>query len=158
MACAAVRTGLPDIAGWQAHCAAMTNAARCDGRCTALRWAMHCAAIIGREHGHVARSSKRRSAHPASVCESCLSSACRMLPAWPFSSPPGAFPSAAEAYGRDFSSSTPKTVPAESGFPPFLAPTVPGNHWTKSPQEVKLPKPSFTGCRRRCGTASPFPS
>lgn len=64
----------------------MTNAARCDGRCSALRWAMHRAAIIVGEHCHVARSSERRSAHPASVCESCLSSASRMLSAWPLSS------------------------------------------------------------------------
>lgn len=63
----------------------MTNAAHCDGRCSALRWAMHRAAIIGREHCHVARSSERRSAHPASVCESCLSSACLMLSACPLS-------------------------------------------------------------------------
>lgn len=64
----------------------MTNAARCDSRCSALRWAMHCAAMIGGEHCHVARSSERRSAHPTSVRESCLSSASRMLSAWPLSS------------------------------------------------------------------------
>lgn len=64
----------------------MTNAARCDGRCSALRWAMQRAAIISREHCHVARSSERRSAHPASVRENCLSSASRMLSAWPLSS------------------------------------------------------------------------
>lgn len=102
MACAAVRTGLPDIAGWQAHCAAMTNAARCDGRCSALRWAMHCAAIIGGEHGHVARSSERHSAHPASVCESSLSSACRMLPAWPLSSFRGLFQAQQKPMGETF--------------------------------------------------------
>ena len=59
----------------------MTNATHCDGRCSALRWAMHRAAIIGGEHSHVARSGKRCSAHPASVRENCLSSVCRMLPA-----------------------------------------------------------------------------
>lgn len=80
----------------------MTNAARFDGRCTALRWAMHCAAIIGGEHCHVARSSKRRSAHPASVCESCLSSACRMLPAWPLSPFRGLFRAQQEPAGEPF--------------------------------------------------------
>ena len=102
MACATVRTGLPDIAGWQAHCAAMTNAARCDGRCTALRWAMYCAAIIVGEHSHVARSSERRSAHLASVRESCPSSACRMLPAWPLSSFRGLFQAQQKPMGETF--------------------------------------------------------
>ena len=80
----------------------MTNAARCDGRCSALRWAMHRAAIIAGEHCHVARSSERHSAHPASVCENCLSSACRMLPAWPLSSFRGLFRAQQEPAGEPF--------------------------------------------------------
>ena len=80
----------------------MTNAAHCDGRCSALRWAMHRAAIISGEHCHAARSSERRSAHPASVCESCLSSACRMLPAWPLSSFRGLFQAQQKPTGETF--------------------------------------------------------
>ena len=80
----------------------MADAARCVGQCTALRWAMHRAAIIGGEHCHVARSSERRSAHPASVCESCLSSACRMLPAWPLSSFRGLFQAQQKPMGETF--------------------------------------------------------
>ena len=80
----------------------MTNAAHCDGRCSALRWAMHRAAIISGEHCHAARSSERRSAHPASVCESCLSSACRMLPAWPLSSFRGLFQAQQKPMGETF--------------------------------------------------------
>lgn len=80
----------------------MTNAARCDGRRTALRWAIHRAAIIGGEHSHVARSSERRSAHLASVRESCPSSACRMLPAWPLSSFRGLFQAQQKPMGETF--------------------------------------------------------
>lgn len=69
--------------------AAMADAARCVGQ-------------IGGEHCHVARSSERHSAHPASVCESCLSSACRMLPAWPLSSFRGLFQAQQKPMGETF--------------------------------------------------------
>ena len=80
----------------------MTNAARCDGRCSALRWAMHRAAIIAGEHCHVARSSERHSAHQASVRESRLSSACLMLSAWPLSSLRGPYRAQLEPAGEPF--------------------------------------------------------
>ena len=37
--------------------AAMADALRCDGRCTALRWPMHCAASKGRRYCHRAGST-----------------------------------------------------------------------------------------------------
>ena len=39
----------------QTHCAAKPNAARCDGRCSALRWTMHCTTSFHPNHSHEAR-------------------------------------------------------------------------------------------------------
>ena len=108
----------------------MTNAARCDGRCSALRWAMHRAAIIGGEHSHVARSSERRSAHPASVCESCLSSACRMLPAWPLSSFRGLFQAQQKPMGETF------TLLPQNSTRRIWLPSFPGSNSPKWPLEI----------------------
>ena len=105
----------------------MTNAARCDGRCSALRWAMHRAAIIGREHCHVARSSERCSAHPASVRESCLSSACRMLPAWPLSSLRGLFQAQQKPMGETF------TLLAKNSTRRIRLPSFPGSNSPREP-------------------------
>ena len=40
------------------HCAAMGDAARCDGRCTALRWTMQRTAPSDRKHRHGVRSAE----------------------------------------------------------------------------------------------------
>lgn len=105
----------------------MTNAARCDGRCSALRWAMHRAAIIGGEHCHVARSSERRSAHPASVCESCPSSACRMLSAWPLSPRRGLYRAQQEPAGEPF------TLLAKNSTRRIRLPSFPGSNSPREP-------------------------
>ena len=43
----------------QTHCAAKPNAARCDGRCSALRWTMHCTTSFHPNHSHEARSTQQ---------------------------------------------------------------------------------------------------
>lgn len=43
----------------QTHCAAKPNAARCDERCSALRWTMHCAASFHPSHSHEARRTQQ---------------------------------------------------------------------------------------------------
>ena len=105
----------------------MTNAARCDGRCSALRWAMHRAAIIAGEHCHVARSSERRSAHPASVRESCLSSACLMLSAWPLSPLRGLFQAQQKPAGEPF------TLLAKNSTRRIRLPSFPGSNSPREP-------------------------
>ncbi len=43
----------------QTHCAAKPNAARCDERCSALRWTMHCTTSFHPSHSHEARSTQQ---------------------------------------------------------------------------------------------------
>ena len=43
----------------QTHCAAKPNAARCYGRCTALRWTMHCTTSFHPSHSHEARRTQQ---------------------------------------------------------------------------------------------------
>ena len=43
----------------QTHCAAKPNAARCDGRCSALRWTMHCTTSFHPNHSHEARRTQQ---------------------------------------------------------------------------------------------------
>ena len=43
----------------QTHCAAKPNAARCDERCSALRWTMHCTTPFHPSHSHEARSPQQ---------------------------------------------------------------------------------------------------
>lgn len=43
----------------QTHCAAKPNAARCDERCSALRWTMHRTASFHPNHSHEARSTQQ---------------------------------------------------------------------------------------------------
>lgn len=48
----------------QTHCAAKPNAARCDGRCSALRWTMHRTASFHPNHSHEARRTQQPSPQP----------------------------------------------------------------------------------------------
>ena len=41
------------------YCAAMPYAARCDGRCSALRWTMHCTTSFHPSHSHEARRTQQ---------------------------------------------------------------------------------------------------
>ena len=43
----------------QTHCAAKPNAARCDGRCSALRWTMHCTTSFHPNHSHEERRTQQ---------------------------------------------------------------------------------------------------
>lgn len=43
----------------QTHCAAKPNAARCDERCSALRWTMHCTTSFHPNHSHEARRTQQ---------------------------------------------------------------------------------------------------
>lgn len=43
----------------QTHCAAKPNAARCDERCSALRWTMQCTTSFHPSHSHEARSTQQ---------------------------------------------------------------------------------------------------
>lgn len=43
----------------QTHCAAKPNAARCDERCSALRWTMHCTTSFHPSHSHEARRTQQ---------------------------------------------------------------------------------------------------
>ena len=43
----------------QTHCAAKPNAARCDGRCSAMRWTMHCTTSFHPSHSHEARRTQQ---------------------------------------------------------------------------------------------------
>ena len=43
----------------QTHCAAKPNAARCDDRCSALRWTMHCTTSFHPSHSHEARRTQQ---------------------------------------------------------------------------------------------------
>ena len=43
----------------QTHCAAKPNAARCDGRCSALRWTMHCTTSFHPSHSHEERRTQQ---------------------------------------------------------------------------------------------------
>ena len=68
----------------QTHCAAKPNAARCDGRCSALRWTMHRTASFHPNHSHEARRTQQppqqppiglqrpRLSYPSMPSESCL--------------------------------------------------------------------------------------
>ena len=68
----------------QTHCAAKPNAARCDGRCSALRWTMHCTTSFHPNHSHEARrtqqpnptaahrSARPRLSYPSIPSEPCL--------------------------------------------------------------------------------------
>ena len=68
----------------QTHCAAKPNAARCDGRCSALRWTMHRTASFHPNHSHEARRTqqppqqppiglqRQRLSYPSMPSESCL--------------------------------------------------------------------------------------
>lgn len=43
----------------QTHCAAKPNAARCDERCSALRWTMHCTTSFHPSYSHEARRTQQ---------------------------------------------------------------------------------------------------
>ncbi len=112
----------------------MTSSLRCDDKCSALRWPMHRAALGNaprcdnqRRTLPAARSSERRSAHPASVCESCLSSACRMLPAWPLSSFRGLFQAQQKPMGE-----TSPLLP-QNNTCRIRLPSFPGSNSTREP-------------------------
>lgn len=113
----------------------MTSSLRCDDECSALRWPMHCAAL-----GNALRCDNRRRTRPcgkeqrkafcpprlpsAKVACHSLAGCCRLGRFHPF----GGFSKRSRNLWERLFLFYPKTVPAESGFPPF-----PGSNRPREP-------------------------
>ena len=114
----------------------MTNAAHCDGRCSALRWPMQRAAL-----GNALRCDNRRRTLPCgkeqrkAFCPPGFrllklpSSACRMLPAWPLSSFRGLFQAQQKPMGETF------PLLPQNSTRRIRLPSFPGSNSTREPLE-----------------------
>lgn len=70
----------------QTHCAAKPNAARCDERCSALRWTMHCTTSFHPSHSHEAKDPTTEPHSRPSVCKDHAS------PTRPYHRNPASYP------------------------------------------------------------------